>query len=214
MPVVAQRPAFTNADFGPTKGCWTTDRGKRDFTTRPVVIEESGSGSPHPPPLQCDIPCIHTGNADNDRADVFIGWESAPGVSKPCSYQRTASATMENYSSRGIGGDWRMTTSLKCEVPIPYLSWFDFEIYKPARAKTQTTLATAFISNCGAPERKTVLSDLQQYGVTVDSFGGCMHNKDESAVSSISSKYDRKVDIMSQYKVCLFWEISCECVCV
>lgn len=67
--------------------------------------------------------------------------------------------------------------------------------------KTGTAMATAFVSNCGASERRAFIEALMANGVTVHSFGGCLHNKNEEEVSSVAGKYERKMDIMSQYMV-------------
>ncbi len=62
-------------------------------------------------------------------------------------------------------------------------------------------MATAFISNCGAADRRAFVEELMQNGITVHSFGGCLHNKNEDEVTNVQGKYERKMDIMSKYKV-------------
>ncbi|ETO21530.1 hypothetical protein RFI_15673, partial [Reticulomyxa filosa] len=66
-------------------------------------------------------------------------------------------------------------------------------------------LAAAFISNCAFAKRNLMVEDLQKYGVKVDSYGNCMHNKDEV---SDKPRDIRKLELLSEYKFSLAFENS------
>ena len=99
---------------------------------------------------------------------------------------------MENVFQDNSKNSYVMLTRLDSSVPIPYLSWFDFnplQAIKPVdyNPNEKYAMACAFISNC-VSERSGVLTELMALGVTVDSYGGCHHNRDENSVSSVSGK--------------------------
>ena len=71
-----------------------------------------------------------------------------------------------------------MTTSLASDVPVGYFSWAEYDIMAPPKNKTQNVLAAAFISNCGGHTfRLHAITKLREYGVSVDSYGTCLRNK-------------------------------------
>ena len=125
--------------------CWT---GARDFEKRPVVIFQQGADqNMRRPPLDlCDVPCFITGNgAMMRRADVFPAWETVFGGSG-CEHQKTAWITMENYQHRSPpNAHYKMTVSLQSEVPVPYLSWFDFKPLRPMNVSRQRYILVRYI---------------------------------------------------------------------
>ena len=81
-----------------------------------------------------------------------------------------------------------MTTSLASDVPVGYFSWAEYDIMAPPKNKTQNVLAAAFISNCGGHNfRLQAITKLREYGVSVDSYGACLRNKEGHGEHSHSS---------------------------
>lgn len=76
-----------------------------------------------------------------------------------------------------------MTTSLSSDVPVGYFSWAEYNIMAPVQPKTETALAAAFISNCGARNfRLQALEALESAKIKIDSYGGCHRNRDGKGV--------------------------------
>ena len=81
-----------------------------------------------------------------------------------------------------------MTTSLASDVPVGYFSWTEYDLMAPPKNKTQNALAAAFISNCGGHNfRLQAITKLREYGVSVDSYGACLRNKEGHGEHSHSS---------------------------
>ena len=95
-------------------------------------------------------------------------------------------------------------TRLISAVPVPYFSYHDFGVLEPRSPKTEKSLAAAYISNCSFKKRNEMVLKLQQHGVAVDSYGSCVHNKDESASRSQRSKIEK----LRGYKFSLAFENS------
>jgi len=83
------------------------------------------------------------------------------------------------------------TVRLDSDVPVGYFDW-TYDIMRQSTTNKQlllllsttttiptTSMAAAFVSNCGFPKRNQLIRDLQQLRITVDSYGACEHNKDE-----------------------------------
>lgn len=69
-------------------------------------------------------------------------------------------------------------------------------------------LASAFVSNCGAQQRKHYLEELMKH-IKIDSFGGCLRNKQETSIETKRhDKYGRKMQVMQKYKFHLSFENS------
>lgn len=76
-----------------------------------------------------------------------------------------------------------MTTSLSSDVPVGYFSWAEYDIMAPPQAKTEKSLAAAFISNCGARNfRLQALEALEKAKVSIDSYGSCHRSHDGRGV--------------------------------
>jgi glycoprotein 3-alpha-L-fucosyltransferase len=149
----------------------------RDFKKDPIMIITMGidanakSGVTASKDVTCDAPCFYTGSSSlNDmRADgsMLMGIRQ-----KMCPYQKNIHLTMENTISNGF--DVAMDTRLDSEVTAGYYTWAGFDFMRKPVPKTQTALASAFISNCGASSgRDAIIRDLIKFGVTVDGYGRC-----------------------------------------
>lgn len=170
----------------------------RNFQTHPILILGSGYPEGHRfHKLRCDVPCLYT-------ADYSLYGRSADGTmvgGALCPHQRGVSFTMENVPDiKADAQTYSMNVKATSDVPVPYYSWSDFSIMQPMTEKTNPAMASAFVSNC-VLERKEVIEGLMKEGITVHSFGACVHNKEESDISNKEGKYTRKIDIMSKYKV-------------
>lgn len=72
-----------------------------------------------------------------------------------------------------------MTTSLSSDVPAGYFSWSEYDLMAPVQPKTESALAAAFISNCGARNfRLQALIALENANIKIGSYGGCHRNRD------------------------------------
>ena len=102
------------------------------------------------------------------------------------------------------------STKLNSLVPVPYISYHDFGFMTPPKElsdkKKSSGLAAAFISNCGFPKRNKMVVDLQKYGVSVDSYGRCEHNREEERNNG--GRERTKIDLLSTHKFSLAFENS------
>lgn len=79
------------------------------------------------------------------------------------------------------GYDIIMTTSLSSDIPVGYFSWAEYDIMAPLEPKTESALAAAFISNCGARNfRLQALEALEKLNIKIDSYGGCHRNRERN----------------------------------
>ncbi|KAK9677897.1 hypothetical protein RND81_11G174700 [Saponaria officinalis] len=110
--------------------------------------------------------------------------------------------TISPMHDGGRGYDIIMTTSLSSDVPVGYFSWSEYDIMAPVQPKTESALAAAFISNCGARNfRLQALEGLEKSGITIDSYGGCHRNRDGQV---------DKVKALTHYRFSLAFENSNE----
>lgn len=172
----------------------------RDFQTHPVLILGGGypSGSEFHS-LRCDVPCFYSSDFGRYRNTA----DASMTTLLSCPDQYSVTFTMENqhllnpiHSEQG----YAMTVSLGSDVPVPYYGWSDFDVMRPASPKTGDAMASAFVSNCVAA-RKAIIEALIKEGISVHSFGACLHSKHEDSMTTLVGKYERKIDILSKYKV-------------
>ncbi|KAL0387021.1 UNVERIFIED_CONTAM: putative fucosyltransferase-like protein [Sesamum radiatum] len=162
----------------------------RDFEKDPIFIagyQES-----------CAVKCTY-GYESGKKPDAVIGvpQESATNVLRS---MESAVYYAENHiaMARRKGYSIVMTTSLSSDVPVGYFSWAEYDIMAPVQPKTESALAAAFISNCGARNfRLQALVALENANITIDSYGGCHHNRD--------GRVD-KVKTLKRYKFSLAFE--------
>ncbi len=98
-------------------------------------------------------------------------------------------------SSRTLVG----TTRLNSDIPVPYYSWAEYNYMMPLRPKTAKAMMAVFVSNCSAQKRLNILQDLIKYGVTVHSFGRCMHNA-QIPQEFMGGYLDQKTAVTATYK--------------
>ena len=85
--------------------------------------------------------------------------------------------------ARRRGYDIIMTTSLSSDVPVGYFSWAENDIMAPVQPKTESAIAAAFISNCGARNfRLQAVEGLERANIKIDSYGDCHRNRDGRGV--------------------------------
>jgi len=167
----------------------------RDFTQKPITVH--GWFGEGPIQHQCDIPCA--------------GGGKIPDASRGTSHQRGAcplqySYTMENVPFLEGRMDVMGTTSFESDLPMPYMSWEEYDYMTPAIKKDAEALVAAFISNCGPQKRLQWLSELQNYGVKVHSFGRCGRNVD---IDTIGGNWlNKKNEVTRHYKFTFSFENS------
>jgi len=129
----------------------------------------------------------------------------------PC--ERKASFSMENVPVRNTNSfDISGNTKFTSVVPVPYADWFAFGFNEPLEwPKTAGALAAAYISNCGFQKRNQMVKDLQTFGVSVFSYGNCVHNREESQepkVAKSNQRGARKINNLKRFKFSLSFENS------
>mmetsp|Transcript_11593 Transcript_11593/g.18579 ORF Transcript_11593/g.18579 Transcript_11593/m.18579 type:complete len:446 (+) Transcript_11593:105-1442(+) len=176
--------------------CFDADR---DFRTDGVLLKDTVAARGKTKVEQeCDIKCEFTGGTAKDS-------------NPPC--ERKSSFSMENVPVRNsntfdISGNTRFTSV----VPVPYADWFAFGFNEPLEwPKTADALAAAYISNCGFHKRNAMVDDLQKHGVSVFSYGNCVHNRnenDEPKVAKANQRGARKINNLKRFKFSLAFENS------
>ncbi|TQD69724.1 hypothetical protein C1H46_044743 [Malus baccata] len=141
----------------------------RDFDKEPVLEWKS-----------CSVGCQFGFNPAK-KPDAAFGLAHQSGTASVLRSMESAQYYAENNlaHARRRGYDIVMTTSLSSDVPVGYFSWAEYDIMAPVQPKTETALAAAFISNCGARNfRLQALEALESANLKIDSYGGCHRNRD------------------------------------
>uniref|UniRef100_A0A803LNT1 Fucosyltransferase n=1 Tax=Chenopodium quinoa TaxID=63459 RepID=A0A803LNT1_CHEQI len=170
----------------------------RDFDKDPVLV--AGGDQEW---NTCSVGCKF-GQDSGRKPDAAFGWPQGHGTASVLRSMESAQYYAENniVNARGKGYDVIMTTSLSSDVPVGYFSWAEYDIMAPVQPKTESALAAAFISNCGARNfRLQALEGLEKSGMKIDSYGGCHRNRD--------GRVD-KVETLKLYKFSLAFENSNE----
>ncbi|KAK7362633.1 hypothetical protein VNO77_04751 [Canavalia gladiata] len=170
----------------------------RDFTKEPVFV--SGAEQEW---RTCSVGCKFGFNGDK-KPDAAFGLPQPTGTASVLRSMESAQYYSENNiaMARRRGYNLVMTTSLSSDVPVGYFSWAEYDIMAPIKPKTDSALAAAFISNCGARNfRLQALEALEKENIKIDSYGGCHRNHD--------GRVD-KVETLKRYKFSLAFENSNE----
>ncbi|XP_022922699.1 glycoprotein 3-alpha-L-fucosyltransferase A-like [Cucurbita moschata] len=171
----------------------------RDFQKKPILVSGFDEGR-----KSCAVGCEFEVHPSKD-------WDAAFGLNRQ-SGKPSIIRSMESslyYPDNNIAQARRngysivMTTSLSSDVPVGYFSWAEYDIMAPVQAKTENSLAAAFISNCDARNfRLEALVALEKLNVTIDSYGACHRNRDGSTVN--------KLETLKHYRFSLAFENSNE----
>ncbi|XP_059647794.1 glycoprotein 3-alpha-L-fucosyltransferase A-like [Cornus florida] len=170
----------------------------RDFQKEPILVngfEEEWKS--------CAVGCKFGFNP-NKKPDAAFGVPQETGTASVLRSMESSHYYSENNiaHARRRGYSIIMTTSLSSDVPVGYFSWAEYDIMAPLQPKTESALAAAFISNCGARNfRLQALEELEKANIKIDSYGGCHRNRD--------GKVD-KVQALKRYKFSLAFENSNE----
>ena len=157
----------------------------------------------------CDIPCVYN-RGDLNYADASLSGPSGCGHTSRISFSMES---VVNYPSlkyetiHSTGYDIAATYELDSDVPLPYFSWAEYNLRQKPKKKTAKAMVAMFVSNCGASNnRLEYVRELMANGITVDSFGRCMHNAD--ATVSSSNYNDVKGETIARYKFTIAMENS------
>ncbi|XP_027346331.1 glycoprotein 3-alpha-L-fucosyltransferase A [Abrus precatorius] len=170
----------------------------RDFNKEPVFV--AGADQEW---KMCSVGCKFGFNGDKGP-DAAFGLPQPTGTASVLRSMESAQYYAENNiaMARRKGYKIVMTTSLSSDVPVGYFSWAEYDIMAPIKPKTESALAAAFISNCGARNfRLQALEALERSNIKIDSYGGCHRNHD--------GRVD-KVETLKLYKFSLAFENSNE----
>ncbi|KAH9695518.1 glycoprotein 3-alpha-L-fucosyltransferase A [Citrus sinensis] len=170
----------------------------RDFEKDPILV--TGAEQEW---RVCDVRCKF-GYDDDRKPDASFGMSQQPGTDTVLRSMESSQYYAENNiaQARRRGYTIVMTTSLSSDVPVGYFSWAEYDIMAPVQPKTESALAAAFISNCGARNfRLQALEALEKENVKIDSYGGCHRNRDGRV---------EKVETLKRYKFSLAFENSNE----
>jgi glycoprotein 3-alpha-L-fucosyltransferase len=98
------------------------------------------------------------------------------------------------------GYDIVATYELDSDVPLPYFSWAEYPFARKPRPKRTDAMMAMLISNCGAPNgRLDYLRQLMDAGVTIHSYGACMHNRDMPRTATTDYGW-QKLELVAEYK--------------
>ncbi|KAG8368377.1 hypothetical protein BUALT_Bualt15G0039200 [Buddleja alternifolia] len=170
----------------------------RDFKNDPILVHGA-----YEEWKNCAVGCKFASEAGK-KPDAAFGLRQQPGSANVLRSMEAATYYPENNIAvaRRKGYDVVMTTSLSSDVPVGYFSWAEYDIMAPVQRKTESALAAAFISNCGARNfRLQALVALENTSIRIDSYGSCHHNHDERV---------DKVEALKKYKFSLAFENSNE----
>ncbi|PIN07290.1 Fucosyltransferase [Handroanthus impetiginosus] len=170
----------------------------RDFNKDPIFVHGNDEEW-----KTCAVGCKF-GFQGGKKPDAGFGMPQQPGTASVLRSMESATYYAENNiaMARRRGYDVVMTTSLSSDVPVGYFSWAEYDIMAPVQPKTESALAAAFISNCGARNfRLQALVALENANIRIDSYGGCHRNRD--------GRVD-KVETLKRYKFSLAFENSNE----
>ncbi|KAJ4716313.1 glycoprotein 3-alpha-L-fucosyltransferase A-like [Melia azedarach] len=170
----------------------------RDFEKDPILVVGAEQEW-----KTCDVGC-NFGHDPDRQPDAAFGSPQQPGTASVLRSMESSHYYSENNiaQARRRGYSIVMTTSLSSDVPVGYFSWAEYDIMAPVQPKTETALAAAFISNCGARNfRLQALEVLEKENIKIDSYGGCHRNRD--------GRVD-KVETLKRYKFSLAFENSNE----
>ncbi|GMH13412.1 hypothetical protein Nepgr_015253 [Nepenthes gracilis] len=151
----------------------------------------------------CSVGCKF-GYDPSRKPDAAFGWPQEHGTASVLRSMESSQYYAENNigNARRRGYDVVMTTSLSSDVPVGYFSWAEYDIMAPLQRKTESAMAAAFISNCGARNfRLQALEALERSGIRIDSYGSCHRNRDGRV---------EKVETLKHYKFSLAFENSNE----
>ncbi|EPZ31356.1 Glycosyl transferase, family 10 domain-containing protein [Rozella allomycis CSF55] len=185
----------------------------RNFQLNPIRIKGYPTDKNH-----CSFICEF---GDFENSDAHL--ESMPTGNPESLSIRMTMESVTNYPHYGKqlanaqGIDILMNTHLDSQVPVPYFSWAEYDFMKPAVDKKLPVMASAFISNCGASSfRLKAMEELSKNGISIDSFGRCMHSKDAKSIDSFGrcmhskDAKSSKSDTIRNYKFHLAFENSIE----
>lgn len=151
----------------------------RDYKLFPVSI--LGHGEDKESLKACDIPCEYN-NENHNYTDA--GFD----IRAKCDHVFRVAFSMEsvvNYPEfeyeflHESGYEIAATYELDSDVPLPYFGWGYNQMRNKPKNKTASAMVAMFVSNCEAKNnRLEYVKELMDNGITVDSYGHCMHNAD------------------------------------
>lgn len=130
----------------------------------------------------CEVTCIHTSNDASESDGSFTSSDPKRGITH----------TMEsitNYPSHSYAASKSthrivMNTQQISDIPMNYNNW-EYDYLRPVQYdyynKPERSLASAFISNCGAQTfRLGAIEALRSYNVSIEQYGQCDRTKEPS----------------------------------
>lgn len=151
----------------------------------------------------CEVTCIHTSNDASEYDGSFASSDPKRGITH----------TMEsitNYPSHSYAASKSthrivMNTQQISDIPMNYNNW-EYDYLRPVQFdyynKPEPSLASAFISNCGAQSfRLRAIEALRSYNITIEQYGQCDRTKEPSGG-------DNKVNTIARHLFYLAFENS------
>ncbi|EGC31736.1 hypothetical protein DICPUDRAFT_156375 [Dictyostelium purpureum] len=169
----------------------------RNYNEKPVRVTRSLTVPKDN--VKCDLPCKVVRYGDNIDASVY---------SRDNYCSKSIFETLENVKPFDRY-DIVSTTSLDSDVILGYYAWHEYPYFKKPKAKVHNKdqgLVAAFISNCSPEYRLKYIDKLIEYGVKVDSYGSCRHNKNQP--ESSRDYNGAKLNIAESYKFIMAFENS------
>lgn len=127
----------------------------------------------------CSVGCRYTSDSTLEKYDAHEGNPSGDKQHLGFAFLRTMESSKyypdtDVQAAKSRGFDIVATPRFDADVPMGYFSWKEYNFMKPPQPKTENTLASAFISNCGSKNfRLEAIDALRNHGVSVDQYGNC-----------------------------------------
>jgi Glycosyltransferase family 10 (fucosyltransferase) C-term len=186
--------------------------GEADVTRAdPVALHFNEHAAPHELFPECDVPCWHDGGprGNNDVRTVDAidgsGWKVIFSMEGPQYY-----GELNVDPSKWRENQFWATTSYQSEIPLPYYSKAEYNIWHTNFVPFDTGIkgAVFLARNCASlNQRETKVRDLIAASFRVDALSACLHNADPPP--QIGRDLNDKVRVMKQYLFYLAFENQC-----
>jgi hypothetical protein len=150
----------------------------------------------------CEVSCIHTTNDDSKYDGSFASSDPKRGIIH--TMESITNYPSYSYAASKVTHRIVMNTQQISDIPMNYNNW-EYNYLRPVQfdyyTKPERSLASAFISNCGAQSfRLRAIETLRSYNVSIEQYGQCDRTKDGGG--------DDKVNTIARHLFYLAFENS------
>jgi hypothetical protein len=150
----------------------------------------------------CEVTCIHTSNDASEYDGSFASSDPKRGIIH--TMESITNYPSYSYAASKLTHRIVMNTQQISDIPMNYNNW-EYNYLRPVQYdyynKPERSLASAFISNCGAQSfRLRAIDALRSYNVSIEQYGICDRTKDGGG--------DDKVNTIARHLFYLAFENS------